>query len=438
MKFKLIFALLAFCSAACAQVFSNRTYTIDFNPTGNIALVTFSNRFFEGVCTIESREGPKWIPVKNFFTTQRVGQVTLTLPTNTYTLLRLRCLSVAPGNAFVNLAKSCGNIETVAGGAPRPDGPSTWLPEWEGTNATSVYLSDPCCAVADEAGNIYVAERSGHAVDKITPDGRIFTWIGTHQPGGSMADDGGAYGPFSAINTPSGLHIAGNKLFVLDGGNDRVRVVDVDDTLINVRLVFRDLELGIGTNAHGLWVGLNSFGTPNEALYGVGGELRIWEKNTVTNLAAGFGQVGWVTVNPRGRIIVTDPPNHRVYRVISNGHWGEDTVIAGTGFARGNTGDDADEVALPGARSVAYLPIGGFFIGLDDGARVWYVDSDDNAAPFIFGKPGTHEGDGKWFRAGGRKPKISNVQSVAVAPNGDIILVEGGVVRRIKFLRHRP
>ena len=92
-----------------------------------------------------------------------------------------------------------------------------------------------------------------------------------------------------------------------------------------------------------------------------------------------------------------------------------------------------------GARGVWYLPIGGYLVGLDEGARIWYVDDDDNAAPFIFGKPGVHDGDEKWFRQGGTRPKVSNIISVTIAPSGDIILVEGnGFVRKIDFLFHRP
>src|SRR6185369_2213438 len=124
---------------------------------------------------------------------------------------------------------------------------------------------------------------------------------------------------------------------------------------------------------------------------------------------------------------------------------GEKRVVAGTGFPGGHPSGDADEVALPGASGITYLPIPGFFIGLDEGARVVYVDNDQNAATFVFGAPigdpkypnGAHDGDGGWFRAGGsRKPKISNVRSITLAPSGDLILVEGnGFVRKIEFLR---
>jgi hypothetical protein len=409
-----------------------RAFCIFPDPNSGKTFVNYSNRFFEGVCTVDARQGRSWVPVQNFWVTQRVGQATLQLPATNSTQLRLRALSVAPGNAFVNLARAYGTISTVAGSLIETN---SWLPEWEGTNATEVRLANPCCAVADDAGNIYVAERDGHAVDKITPDGKIFTLIGQHRPGFNVTNDSGVAGPTILLNTPSGLFIANSNLYVLDAGNSRLRTIGLSDPTLLVTNVFADLPDAM-PNAHGLYVGLNKSGFANEAYFGVGGTLRYWDKVTVTNFATGFGEIGFVTINPNDRLIVTDPPNHRAYRVRNNGHWGEDTVVAGSGFPNGNSiGGDADEVALPGARSLAYLPIGGYFVGLDQGARVWYVDSDDTAAPFVFGQPGAHEGDGKWFRKGGRKAKISNVQSVYVAPSGDIILVEGGVVRKIRFLR---
>jgi hypothetical protein len=437
MKSKLIFALtlLAAIAANAQLVVSNRNYSIILNPTSNVATVNYSNRFFEGICTVDNREGRKWVPIKNFFTTQRVATVSITLPTNNYSSLRLRCIDATAGNPFVNLAHAYGSLATVGGGAPRPEGEATWLPEWEGGNATDVYLSDPCCAVADADGNIYVAERTGHAVDKISPDGIIRTILGTRVAGDN--GDAEVFATNSQVHTPSGLFIAGNRLFVLESGNNRIRDMDLNTGLIKPG--FPDNSgTAMGTNASGLWIAFNNEGTPNEAFYGADTELRHFEKGETIRLATGFGHVADVVVNPNGRIIVADSKNNRVYRVRNQGHWGVDTVVAGTGFPHGNTvGGDADEVALAGPSSIVYLPVGGFLIGLDEGARVWYVDNDDNAGPFIFGKPGVHQGDGEFFRKGGRKPKIGNVKSVSVAPNGDIIMVEGGYVRKVIFLRRR-
>ena len=99
----------------------------------------------------------------------------------------------------------------------------------------------------------------------------------------------------------------------------------------------------------------------------------------------------------------------------------------------------SDTGASNGPSSIVYLPVGGYLLGLDQGAGVWQVDADDNAAELVFGEPGVHLGDGEWFQKGRRDPKVSNVLSVNLAPSdGDILMVEGGYVRRIDFLRHKP
>jgi hypothetical protein len=124
--------------------------------------------------------------------------------------------------------------------------------------------------------------------------------------------------------------------------------------------------------------------------------------------------------------------------VRGNGSHLEVDAQGGTGFPTGPSVGKVKRVSFPGPSSICYLPIGGYLLATDAGARVWYVDDDDLTAPLIFGKPGAHDGDGDWFRAGGRRPKISNTQSVNLTPTGDILLVEGGFVRKIDFLRHKP
>jgi len=223
-------------------------------------------------------------------------------------------------------------------------------------------------------------------------------------------------------------------------------VVDVTDPNAFVFPVFTDFS-GIGTNqSSGLWVleaSPDGPPTPNEAFYGNGTTLKHWKFGTfaVQTNGTGFVDLNCVVRNPDGQTIVCDPANNRVFRVRSSGNWsGDQNVIAGTGISTGNKiGGDANKVSLPGASSVAYLPIGGFFVALDQGARVWYVDANKNAAPFIFGRPGVRAGDGSWFRRGGRKPKVGNVRSISLAPDGDIILLQSdGFVRKVDFLRSIP
>lgn len=414
-------------------------YTIVPNASNNTVTVSYTNRFFEGVCTVEGRVGNRWIPLKNFFTLNNIDVVTVALPPNNATDYRLRCVSVAPGNAFTHLAQSYGKITTIAGNGGPPAG-TNWPAQYEGAIATEVSLSNPTSAMADSAGNVYIANRDGHAVLKVTPEGRIYTAAGTHQLG--LPIDNPFPATNSPLNSPTTLHIVNNRLYILDSGNSRIRVLD---SFGNLATVGGLPDPTLATNLAGLWVVLDAFGSSeDEIFYGAGTTLKRYTLNEgFTTIATNFLDIGSVVVNPIGRTIVTDVPRHRVYRTRGL-PGGPNEVIAGTGFPRGNMVGKAETVALPGARSVWYLPIGGYFVGLDypslkTGARVWYVDSDDNAAPFIFGAPGVHAGDGAWFQKGRTAPKISTVKSVSVAPSGDIILVEGnGFVRKIEFLRREP
>jgi hypothetical protein len=434
----------AFAGGTAWNYFVDRVpYLLLVNSNQTNITVLFTNKFDAGVGTVEGQSGRLWVPLENFFMTNLGGQVTLRLPTN-YTVFRLRTLSVVPGNAFANLAMAYGNIHTVGGLGETPEGVNGWLPSYENTPAVNVNLSNPRAAVADAAGNIYVVEKDGHAVDVIDTNGILHTIIGTHQPGTTALDDGTfEFTPTnSPLNKPSGLWFNPDLtraeknagfLYVLDSGNNRVREYSTIGNYI--RTLFTDSS-GI-TNGGALWV---STPLADEAFYTDGTVLKHWQKDTgVEVLATGFLSVAGVVRSPQDRTIVADRGANRVYRVRGNGSYLQD-VQAGTGFAKGfMSAGKAKRISIPGPSSICYLPIGGYFIGLEEGTRVWYVDANDEAAPFIFGASGVHDGDEAWFREHRRRPKVSNVHSVTLAPSGDIILVEGdGFVRKIDFLRHKP
>jgi hypothetical protein len=443
MKPTLLLILLAGSLLLPSKASAAPRYSIVPNPTNNTVTVSYTNAFFTGTCTVDGRVDGQWVPLKSFFTTERIGQTTLTLPPNSASEYRLRCLSVAPGNAFVNLARSYGVITTVAGNG-LGTGANNWIPSYEGAVATEVSLSNPTFAMADHAGNIFIADRGSHSVLKVTPDGRIRTVAGTHQPGFptefGLPIEGPLPGTTSPFHSPTTLHVISNRVFILDSGNSRVRVLD---QFGNVSTVVQDPQLA--TNLAGLWVQLAPPSDElDEIFYGAGTELKRYTVNDgVVTYANGFLNLGNVVINPLGQVIVTDVARHRVYRA-RNVLGAPQEVVAGTGFTRGNGIGEATTIALPGPRAIWYLPLGGYFVGLDEpslrqGARIWYVDSEDNAAPFVFGRPGAHAGDGAWFQKGRTVPKISTVKSVTIAPSGDIIIVEGnGFVRKIEFLRIRP
>ncbi|HTD65242.1 MAG TPA: hypothetical protein VK846_01765 [Candidatus Limnocylindria bacterium] len=430
MKFKLLFALMAFAAATAS---AQSTIVI----TNGQATINYTNKHFTGVSTLQGKAGKKWVGLQNFFTTERIGTKTLTLPANAtnYTEFRVRALSVAPGNAFANLAASYGNIHTVAGSNAVPIGVNGWQPEFEGALATAVNLSNPRQAVANTNGDIYVVEKDRHTVSVIVKaTGRIHTIWGTNGPG--SGPDFGLNPKTNALNKPSALWLNGSFLYVLDSGNNRVRVLSL---LANqVRTLVSDAS-GI-TNGSSLWVSPDEL----EVYYTDGTMLKHWTQDVgipIVNPAT-FINLAAVVIDRSGDVGIADRGDNRILQVDDVGL---KSSVAGSGFPSGfNSGGQRFRVALPGASSIAFMPTGGFLVGLDQpdskfGARVWYIDGDNLAAPLVYGQPGIHQGDEGWFRAGARRPKIGTIQSVSVAPSGDIIMVEGNqYIRTIDFLRLKP
>jgi hypothetical protein len=401
------------------------------SESNGIATISFTNLFHKGVGTLEQKVGKRWEVLQNFFTTSSIAQVSVPVPTN-HGALRFKALDVsATPLGFAHLLQAYGNIHTIAGKGEVPPGTNSWRPEYEGAFATNVNLSNPQFAMADKAESIYVVEQDGHAVVKITPDGRIHTVMGTHQPGTNSVRDGD-FGTNAQLRFPTGMWLLDDDtMFVLDAGNDRVIRMDSNGIIFFSPAIPFDVVHG----ARGLWVAPELEG---EFYFAAGTELRKYEAAATTpvKLYTGFLNLANVILNPSDQIIVTDQWDNRVYRVRTSN--GQHILRAGNGFTRGlSRGGDAEDVSLPGARGIWYLPTGGYFVGLDEGARIWYVDDDDVARPFVKGSPGAHSGDGKWFRAAA--VKVGNVRSVTMTPAGHIIIVEArGFVRKIDFLRHVP
>ena len=119
--------------------------------------------------------------------------------------------------------------------------------EWnfaEGRPAVEAEFSEPHSAMADLAGNIYVADKNAHAIRKITPEGILVTVAGTNAPG--FTGDGPATqcrldGPQHAYPLPDGT------VYVLDTGNRRIRRVGRDG-----QMVTRIVETS--ALSRGLWV----------------------------------------------------------------------------------------------------------------------------------------------------------------------------------------
>ena len=134
------------------------------------------------------------------------------------------CVSLDPSNERLLLADldnrrvravelMTGVVTTIAGNGERG------VPS-DGAQAASAPLVDPRAVAADSAGNIYVLERSGHALRCVDPNGKIRTVVGTGQKGAS-----GDGGPARQATLSGPKHLCLDR----DGG---VIIADTDNDLI--------------------------------------------------------------------------------------------------------------------------------------------------------------------------------------------------------------
>ncbi|MEX0716677.1 MAG: hypothetical protein WD066_08825 [Planctomycetaceae bacterium] len=107
-----------------------------------------------------------------------------------------------------------GNVELVAGNGMKgvPD---------DGADAKTAPLFDPRACAADAQGNVYLLERSGHALRVVDSAGKIRTVAGTGQ-GGNTGDGGDARQ--ATLNGPKHLIVDANgDVIIADSSNHVVR-----------------------------------------------------------------------------------------------------------------------------------------------------------------------------------------------------------------------
>lgn len=392
--------------------------------------LTVANAFTNGVCTIERAvavTGP-WSPCMNVYTTNRDASLNVAR-SDAADYFRALAVDLSNGRAgFTNLTESYATLSTVAGAGGAQD-MNNWRPEFEGAPATNVVLSGPHIAMADRAGNIYIADKDAHGIRKVRRDGTLITVAGTNGPGNGP--DAPTAGTQVALNGPNGLWVQEDgTLYVLDTGNGKVRRLGTDGTMRTRFAVPGGIAAG-----RGLWVNANG----SEAYVSSLTVVKRWSAaDGVSDFATGFTELGNLVVDPLGRLVVTDRGAHRVYRLDGEGYR---TVIAGNGATSGGgDGQRATDTALNEVRGVWFLPTGAFLVATHRGSQVWYVDVDGFIHLLLNGnRHGAHAGDGTWFYSP-TEPRVSECRAVTMDYEGNVLVTENdvGYVRKIRFLRRVP
>jgi hypothetical protein len=434
---------------------AHAAFPADFRITSldRAGQLAWSNAFPTGVVTIESNANVTnaWQVRQNYFTSNSVGSARLTLsPSNGFARLLAVDISTNTPLHYTNLLQSYGVLETIAGrGQFSGDHINYYSNSLEGGFATNMNLSRPHIAFGDAAGNVFIVDQGSSAIEKVTPDGRIHTYAGTHVAG--FNGDGPAPATNLQLRFPNGGWLrADGTLYILDTENGKVRKVETNGIMSTI---FSTATNYMG-DGRALWVksdeSLIYFGS------GPGVNLNVTTVNKwtptggVSIVSNNFLDVGNILGNEsNGDLYITDRNAYRIYKLNTNGVY---TVIAGTGyttnFPGGGEGGPALSTALILPRSIWFIPNGGYFISEHDGGaaggnRIWYVDPAGLIHRWVNGSStanGYGLGDGQWFYANPSTAKMSRVRSVNTDPNGNLIIVESnnGYVRRIKFNRLSP
>jgi sugar lactone lactonase YvrE len=425
---------------------------ISISSSDRAGQLTLSNAFPAGVVTIETAgtltgiATGQWSIGRSYFTSNSTGTVTVPLSSsNTFVRIASVDISTNAPRHYTNLLESYGILETVAGrGQFSGDHISYWSNSLEGAFATNMNLSRPHNSFGDAAGNIYIVDQGSSAIEKVTPDGRIHTYAGTHIAGNN--GDGPAPATNLQLRFPNGGYLRSDGVFyVLDTENSKLRRIDTNGIMSTVFSHPNPNYMGDG---RALWMkadeSLVYFGS------GPGVDLNVTTLNKwtpaggFTVIASNFLDIGNIVGDERtGDLYIADRNAFRVYRLNTNGVL---TTIAGNGTATGSGGEGsyATNTSLNLPRGLCFLPNGGFFITEHDpGNRVWYVDPAGIIHRWINGSSSANGfglGDGQWFYANPSMAKMSRVRAINADPNGNLIITESnnGYVRRIRFQRLTP
>lgn len=245
----------------------------------------------------------------------------------------------------------------------------------------------------DTDGNIYISDTNFHRIRRIGTDGKIFHFAGTTNGTSGSGGDNGAVSS-ARFNRPTALAIdnTGNKLYVADSGNNRIRVIDLTTNIITIYAGTG----GAGFNADGVIATDASLNNPSGLAIDANGNLFIADRynhrirkvdatSKLISTVAGNGSSGFsgdggaatsaqlnqpidVEVDGSGNLYIADMTNHRVRRVKSGGNI---DTIAGNGTS-GFSGDggSATDAQLSSPASIEVESDCSIYVGDNNNLRV--------------------------------------------------------------------
>lgn len=284
---------------------------------------------------------------------------------------------------------ACGhaqNIKTIAGTGKKgsTDGP-----------ALEADLNNPFGVILDSNGTLWFCEYDGHTVRKMDSNGMITTVVGTGEAG-YYGDGGPAIE--AKLNKPHEIRFDDNEeyLYIADMGNHAIRRVNMSTGKI-----------------------YTFAGTGKSGFSGDGGPASQADLNQPHSIQFG----------PQHHLYIADIGNHRL-RVVDI-ETGTISTLAGNG-EKDPTPDGANfaDVPLNGPRSLDFDHNGDLWLVLREGNQVFRLSL---ASGRIYHMAGTGARGTAGNGADARKATLSGPKGIAVAPDGDVYIVdtESHTIRKI-------
>ena len=264
----------------------------------------------------------------------------------------------------------------------------------EGPRAVDTTIQWPGDIAVAPDDALYIADTGNDRVRRVNPDGTIVTVAGNGERG--FSGDGGAAiearlcHPESIAIGPDGV------LYIADSGNDRVRMVDPHDQITTIA----------------------GSGIP-----------RLWSPYHLARRFEGDGgpatgaQLNWpsgVALAPDGALYIADTQNQRIRRIDRDGVI---TTVAG-GARSGPLGDGgpATQARLSLPHGVAATPDGGLYIAETGRHRVRRVEPDGTVQTVAGNSASGFSGDGGPATAA----SLWEPWRVAPLPGGQLLIVDRG------------
>jgi len=334
-------------------------------------------------------------------------------------------------NNRIREVASNGIITTLAGNG-------TWAYSGDGGAATNASLNNPSGVGLEASGDLLIADSGNNRIRKVDTNGIITTVAGNGPSGlqGGFSGDGGP-ATNASLNNPVGVAVgASGNLFIADQANERIRNVDVNGIITTVAgngSIGYCGDGGAATNASLSGPAGSAADASGNLFIADGGNQRVRkvDLNGIISTVAGNGSAGYsgdggaatiaslngpsgAAVDASGNLFIADEANDRIRKVGVNGVV---TTVAGGGDGDGGAATDA---SLNNPTGAAVDASGNLFIADFSKQRVRKVDVNGIITTVAGNGVGGYSGDG----GAATDASLSGPSGVAVDASGNLFIAD--------------